>query len=287
MELCLGTVQLGTAAGTDYNEAVKMLEYAFENGIKSIDTSGAYAESEQTVGNFLADVNRSDVSVATKIRPGILYNVDPKNYYQVLKDALKGSLKNLRTDYADGCLFHNAEYVLNEEALAALSQLKKDRLVKKTGVSIYIPREFASAIDSPLVDIIQIPYNILDTRLDGLLKKTNREIFARSAFLQGLLLMNLEDIPPALSDIKPYILRIDSFCDYHGYTRLSLLLNFLKSQPKIDKLVFGAGNIHQLKEVIDAYDTTVDLTALRELTYEFAGIDERIISPNLWHGEYK
>lgn len=293
MELCLGTVQFGMQYGIaskgrpDYNQAEKMLEYAFEHRIRTIDTAGAYGEAEQIVGDFLANIGRGEVNIITKIRPGILYNVEPGNYYQALKDALKGSLRNLRTNYVDGCLFHNAEYALNEEALAALNKLKKDRMVKKTGISIYLPREFSAAIASPFVDIIQIPYNILDTRLDGLLKKTNQEIFARSAFLQGLLLMNLEDVPPALADIKPYILRIDSFCDYHGYTRLSLLLNFLKSQPKIDKLVFGVDNIDQLKEIIDAYNAPVDLTAVRELTYEFAGIDERIISPNLWHGEYK
>lgn len=293
MELCLGTVQFGMQYGTtslgsaDNCGAEKMLTFAFENGIRSIDTAGAYGEAEKIVGAFISKIDRNEIEIISKIRPAILYNIEPKDYYTVLKEAVKGSLKNLRTNYVDACLFHNAEYAVNEAALEALDRLKKDRIVKKTGISVNLPREFTYASDSRYVDIIQIPYNILDTRLDGLLKKTEKQIYARSAFLQGLLLTASQEVPPPLADIKPYLLRIDSFCDYHGYTRLQLMLNFLKSQPKIDKLVFGVDNIEQIKEILEAFDAKVDLGAMRELTYEFAGIDERIISPNLWNAEYK
>jgi len=293
MELCLGTVQFGMQYGIastgrpDYKQAEKMLEYAASHGIKTIDTASAYGEAEKIVGDFIKGADRKKIEIITKIRPGALYNIAPKDYYGTLKENLKSSLKNLNTDYVDGCLFHNAEYADNEEALAALARLKKDRLVKKTGISTYLPSEFASAISSPHVDLIQVPYNLLDTRLDGLLKKATQEIHARSVFLQGLLLMDPDDLPRELWDAKPYLQRIDAFCEYYDVTRMQVMLNFIKTQPKIDKLVFGVDNIEQLKQVEENFQTEVSPVALRELVEEFAVIDEKIIMPNLWHGEYK
>jgi aryl-alcohol dehydrogenase-like predicted oxidoreductase len=265
-----------------------MLKYAAEHGIMAIDTASAYGEAEKIVGQFVKNAGRKKLEIITKIRPGALYSVQPDKYCNTLKQNVKNSLANLNVDCVDGCLFHNAEYAGNSAALEALARLKRDRLVKKTGISVYTPAEFAAAMDSPHVDIIQIPYNLMDTRLDGLLARTDKEIHARSIFLQGLLLMDEDDVPKGLWEAKPYLRRIDSFCEYYGLTRMQAMVNFIKTQPKIDKIVFGVDNMEQLKQVEDAFrHTTADPVALRELSDEFTVLDEKMIMPNLWRVEYR
>ena len=298
MELCLGTVQFGMQYGVasagrpGYDEVERMLRYAADHGITAIDTASAYGEAENFVGRFLKRSDRKKLEVITKIRPGALYNVQPDKYYNALKQNVKNSLANLNTDYLDVCLFHNAEYAENEAALEALAGLKHEKLIRKTGISIYTPSEFTAASGSPHVDVIQIPYNLLDTRLDGPLKRTDKEIHARSIFLQGLLLMAADDLPKELWDAKPYLQRIDSYCEYYGLTRMQVLVNFVKIQPKINKIVFGVDNIDQLQQVAEAFQNTAGdpprlHDTLRELADEFTITDERIIMPNLWRVEYK
>lgn len=293
MELCLGTVQFGMQYGIaskgrpGYEDAEKMLEYAVANGITTIDTASAYGEAEKIVGGFLKHANRSSLRIITKIRPNALFSVEPSQYYHTLKQNIFDSLSNLNISYVDGCLFHNADYVNNEAALCALARLKEDGLVKKTGVSIYLPTEFESALASPAIDLIQIPYNILDTRLDPLLRQCEKEIHARSAFLQGLLLMDEAAVPRNLWNAKPYLHRFRSFCEYHHLTHTQAALAFVKTQPKISRLVFGVDNLAQLKQIKKDFSVSADAVALRELAEEFSGIEERIIMPNLWHVEYK
>lgn len=293
MELCLGTVQFGMQYGISSSgrpqpaEALKMLEYAANNDITTIDTASAYGEAEKIVGDFIERFGRENLQIVTKIRPGLLFNIEPKNYFKTIRQNLKDSLAILRLDNVDACIFHNAEYASNPEALEALAKLKKEGLAKKTGVSIYLPAEFEAAMQSPYVDLIQIPYNILDTRLDGLLKKAHQEIHARSVFLQGLLLMDEQDVPQKLWDIKPYLHTLDAFGERNNVTRMQTLLGFVKLQTKISKIVFGVDNIEQIRQVKEAFDTQVDEAALRDLADEFSVVEERLIMPSLWHGEYK
>lgn len=295
MELCIGTVEFGMQYGIRYSgrpdaeTAEAMLEYARAHGIVSIDTSSAYGEAERIIGGFLHKQPRKEIHIYTQLRPDILYSIPPKNYYNTIRQNLRESLQSLHVEYVDGCLFHNAEYVDNAAAMQALAQLKRDGLAKRTGMSTYTPAEFEKAIRIPSVDILQIPYNLLDTRLDGLLKKVrpNVEIHARNVFLQGLLLTDTDEVPQPLWDAKQYLLRIDAFCEYYGVTRMQAVLNFIKTQPRIDKLVFGVQNMAQLEQVEQAFHVEVSPVALRELAEEFAVVGEKIIMPSLWNVEYK
>jgi aryl-alcohol dehydrogenase-like predicted oxidoreductase len=278
---------VSSAGRPDPAQALEMLEFAADNGITTIDTASAYGEAEKIVGEFISRTDRNKLQIVTKLRPGLLYNVEPGNYYRIIKQNMRDSLDTLGIGYVDACLFHNAEYAGDEAALEALANLKADRMAKKTGVSIYLPSEFDSAMRSPHVDIIQIPYNILDRRLDGLLKVARQEIHARSVFLQGLLLMDEQDVPRKLWDVKPYLHTLDAFCERSGGTRMRTLLGFVKLQNKIGKVVFGADSMEQIRQVREAFEAEADSAALLDLADEFTVVDDRIIMPNLWQGEYR
>ena len=70
-----------------------------------------------------------------------------------------------------------------------LIKLKKEKIVKKVGFSIYTIKDLTLVLSNFKVDIIQCPINIFDKRFEksGLLKKVkekNIELHARSIFLR-------------------------------------------------------------------------------------------------------
>ena len=78
--------------------------------------------------------------------------------------------------------------------------LKSDGLVEKIGLSAYTPEEIAKASTLIDLDIVQVPFNIIDRRLleTGWLNRLHDsgvEIHARSIFLQGLLLEDPQNLP--------------------------------------------------------------------------------------------
>jgi len=106
---------------------------------------------------------------------------------------------------------------------------------KVDGVSVYEPWEAVSALKRENIKYIQVPYSILDQRLDKTLfwhKSKNIKVFLRSVFLRGYLLnySALDNI------IEPY-----------GLNRIETCLLFA-----LDKgdCVVGADNSEQLRQII-------------------------------------
>ncbi len=289
MQLCLGTVQFGmqygiASSGRPGKEDVfEIINHALKNDITTLDTAGGYGDAQTILGEFMACADRKKLNIITKILPNALNEVHENNYYATLKQNISDSLKQLNTDYVDSLLFHNAQYVNDEAALYALNKLKIDGFTKNTGISIYTPSEFEKAACSEYVDIIQIPYNILDTRLDKILLGCTKEIHARSAFLQGLLLMEEANIPNNLVTARPYIKKFADFCKKENLTRTQAALGFVKTQTKIEKIVFGVDNLTQLKQIIYDFNSDTPALLLKELASEFTGIEEKIIMPPLWN----
>jgi len=66
--------------------------------------------------------------------------------------------------------------------------------MRRIGVSIYTQREFLQAANEDRFDVVQVPHVLYDRRSEfGKLGNDDRldfSIYARSIFLQGLLLLN-------------------------------------------------------------------------------------------------
>lgn len=82
-------------------------------------------------------------------------------------------MHRLKSDRLDGLLFHNAEYVFRTPAVEALIGEKYRGAVNRVGVSVYAPAEAEEALAYDGLDVIEVPYNVLDRRLD------------RSGFFEG------------------------------------------------------------------------------------------------------
>lgn len=197
------------------------------------------------------------------------------------------SLSRLHTDYLDSYLLHSSRYVYNDEIIDALNKLKTDGYVRKIGVSVYEVDEAKRCINQSNIDFMQLPYSIFDQRmLHGkvfeLAKDGNIQIHSRSAFIQGLILMKVNEVPPFLSKAKPMLCKIDDLCVKYGISRVALAMSFVKYQDAISHLVFGVDNMEQLKENIQLFTHSVSEEIVLEISKEFVNLQTDIVMPSLW-----
>lgn len=295
MELCLGTVQFGMDYGIkgqkqpSVEQAVDMLDYATQNGINTIDTANAYGSAEDVVGAFLEKktIARDKLFIVSKFRPNLLDDVGQDKYYEIMRNNLENTLSRLHTAYLDSYLLHSARYIFDDEIIDTLNRLKADGLAERVGVSVYEPEEAKKCIERPNVDFMQLPYSIFDQRMEkaGVFeyaKNNNIQIHSRSAFIQGLILMEEDEVPPFLAKAKPIVKKISLLCERHGLSKISLAMNYVKQQSRISHLVFGVDNLEQLKEDIEIFSEDISTDIIDDIAKEFTDIEADIVMPSLW-----
>lgn len=293
--LCLGTVQFGMKYGINNQigrqptkeESFAMLDYALEHGIDTIDTACAYGEAEEILGNYLKQrADKHNLKVISKLRPNV---IEPGNIAEnIVMQECKGSLKRLSIDQLDGYLLHTPEYIYREDILAALVKVKQQGYVRNIGVSIYDLKEGYAAIETGVVDYIQLPYSILDQRgiKEGFIaaaKEAGITIFTRSAFLQGLFMMDYNSIPKHLKNAIPYLETMERIIKEYEIDKASAILQFVKREKEIDYLVFGVEKIEQLQEDIQkANQADMPEECMIRLKKEIDNVEQSIIFPSLW-----
>ena len=151
-EICLGTMNYGKQNTLD--EAQKLLDYAFSQGINFIDTAEMYpaptcaktlGKTEEYIGKWLSKKQRDKVTIATKVcgRPNETLSLNwiregksCINDVNVQK-AIDGSLSRLQTDYIDLYQIH-----------------WPDRYVPLFGASDYNPRYERETI--PIIEQLEV-----------------------------------------------------------------------------------------------------------------------------------
>lgn len=277
-KLALGTVQFGQDYGVtnnkgkiSANEAEKILKFLEFNNIDTLDTAPSYGVSEKVLG-MIGIENFNVISKTMPLELGVRNVI--KSIYQ--------SLNNLNISNLDGLLIHNINEVYDnkfDNLYQELIRLKQEKLINKIGFSTYTPDQVDFIIYNFDFDLIQVPFNVFDTRLiEGgqlsLLKNQNIEIHARSIFLQGLLL--------SFNELDNYFLKwIGEFDRYQeivkgsNLTLLEYALNFALNIQEIDKVIVGVNSRKQLIEINDAILDQMNLQA-------FNINDEKLLNPSLW-----
>ncbi len=290
--LVLGTVQLGMVYGLnnthgqpEKEEAFSILDAAWGHGINTFDTAYAYGSAEKVLGEWITFRSLTeDIHVVSKMRPHILeaFRDDPN----VIGKDLRKSLKDLNLERLDGYLLHSPGDITSE-VVTHLKSFKEDALVRNIGASTYTETEAVKALDMG-IDYIQIPYNVLDQRLDKtdffeIAKKNNVEVFARSPFLQGLLLMEPDEVPAHLSAARTYVVKFREIAARYHLSPLEAALLFVSAHSGINHIVFGVDTLPQLEEICAAASHAVPDGMVKEIRNSFADIPETVINPSLWN----
>lgn len=125
------------------------------------------------------------------------------------------------------------------------------------------------------IDVVQLPYNILDRRFEKLFKlfkKKKIKIYARSIFLQGLLITQLKNKFSNFYELK----KLNNFSLKNNISKLNLCFNFVANNTFIDKILLGVDNLKQLKQIFEI--PKKKLTNINELRSS----NMRLIDPRNW-----
>lgn len=290
MKVGLGTVQFGIDYGisnvigqTTVSEVKKILAFGSRHQVKMLDTAALYGGSEAVLGECLSAQHEFHIVTKTAKRD---HQLSISENLAVWKQTFKNSLMLLRQSQVYGLLAHNAEDLLADDGAAFIDILqswKAQGLVRKIGASVYTIRQVEELLHRTDIDLIQISLNVLDQRLlhNGLLtrlKQQGIEVHVRSVFLQGVLVMEPDTLPPYFDSVRELLREYRNYIKQCNLTPVEAALGFVQSLPEVDAIVCGVNNCAQLMEIVEAAQREINITDFAR----FAVVDEAIVNPALW-----
>jgi aryl-alcohol dehydrogenase-like predicted oxidoreductase len=292
-KMTLGTVQLGLNYGIankegkpDQEKAFRILDSALASGINCLDTAADYGDSEKVIGEYLHSVNkRSELFIVTKLKLG---NIPAPEIETRMRRSVENSLKNLRTDYLDILLLHDANDFsgCENEITAVMEKLLSEGTIRMAGASCYNYREIEPMLGEEIYHAFQIPVNLLDmriTRSPAAEKLMNRLIFARSVYLQGLFFMDPSGLKGNLREIEPFLIKINEISEEFSIPVDKLAVCYVSSLSYINSLVVGADNPEQVKINAGLLDSVpFDQETVNRIEEKLKGAPDWLFKPWLW-----
>ena len=286
-KLGLGTVQFGTDYGLNSldgqvrpKEVKKILNYARSKQIVLLDTAPAYGNSEEILGG----INNSEFQVVTKTRHFDTLKIT-NDEISLLNQDFNNSLKKLNQIKIYGLLIHNADDLLKpggEKILDLLQKFKQTNKLMKVGVSVYDHIKLHSILDNFDIDMVQLPFNIIDRRMldSGMLAslyKKGIEVHARSVFLQGLLLMSGKLMPSKFNRWSNLWKLWHEWLHDNQISPVEASVRYAISFSEIAKVLVGVDSVNQLKEIYKASSGT-----LPKIPDELQTTDADLLNPSNW-----
>ena len=283
--LALGTAQFGLVYGVanrtgqvSHHSAASILSSARHAGVDTLDTAVAYGNSEQVLGDIGVDGWR----IVTKL-PALPAATD--NIKAWVSEVFASSLRRLRVSRVHGLLLHQPGDLLSadgERLYSAMQELKAAGLLNAIGVSIYDPAELERFEGRFRFDLVQAPFNLVDRRIERSgwlqrLKNAGVEVHTRSAFLQGLLLMQEDQRPEYFRRWRSLWAALHGWLSASGISALQACLSFALSRPGIDRVVVGVDTPAHLDEMLRAARGE-PLSIPEELFNE----DPDLVNPSKW-----
>ena len=282
-KLIIGTAQFGMSYGianpsgrVKKNQVYKILDFAYANGINTLDTAKAYGNSEDVTGSYIKQNKEKNWAAVTKVKSsfGALYN-------QVLNTALKLNINPYVV------LAHSSKDYFNSSFRNELYNLKETLNVKKVGVSIYNVNEIKSVLSLDILpDVIQLPMSIIDTRLFNNkmlddIKNKQIEIHVRSVFLQGLMFIAPDKFDNFFKDLIKPIKSLKKIANQEKLSLSELSLLWVCSLDQVDKVIVGIDNFEQLVEHVSTLEKDVNPKIYKDaLNIRFD--NNKILNPSLW-----
>jgi len=186
----------------------------------------------------------------------------------------------------EGILLHRGSDLEKPGVLAGLKQLVESGLCNRVGISTYHPGEAERAIQLEL-GMIQIIYSLFDRRFEssGFLTHAcgrDMKIYARSPFLQGLLLMDPENLPKHMKFAEAALRRWRMGLEQVGMDPLPAALAYSLNNPAIDCVVLGVDTPPQLEEILSQSRIRLSESDLKILENQVGEVGDDIILPYLW-----
>lgn len=293
VKLGLGTAQFGlnygvtnTKGRTPVADVSAILGDCSARGVDILDTAALYGESESVLGRQIPRPHGFRII-------GKTINLDSSQplpeSLETVRSGVFSSLTKLGESKLHGLLVHKAADLLGPSGDALfkmLVSLREAGLVDKIGASVYAPEETAILIERYPLEIVQFPLNVFDQRMmeSGMLSELRQrdvEIHVRSAFLQGVLLIdNAERLPQGLLGLTNPLQQFRDRLRAWGISPLAGALAFLKSLAVIDVVLCGVTSLSEWLEIAEVFGKLPDLST--NSFKDLAQSDVNIIDPRLW-----
>ena len=219
----------------------KILDAAKSYNINSIDTAKSYGESEFLIGEYTKKEVNNYWDITTKI----------SNQNQPLIEQINNSFK-LMPNCNISFLAHSAKLFLKKNYQTTIHNLKDQKVIKNMGVSIYSSIEVEKILSlEKKPDIIQIPINVLDTRLirNGIfdkIKKENIQIQIRSVFLQGLFYLSDYVLKKKFRDCYKKVSKLKEISKRENLSLPQLSLLWVSKLEGVNNIIVGVDSLSQL-----------------------------------------
>lgn len=225
-------------------EAIRMIRYAFDNGVNYIDTAYVYhrGTSEVLVGKALQDGYRKKVKLATKMPTWLVKSQEDMDKY------LEEQLTRLNTEYVDFYLLHGLDAerwskLTDLKVLDWLEKKKEEGKIKHLGFSFHDEyASFKKIIDSyDRWTLCQIHYNYVDSHYQAGMRGL------KYAASKGLAVVIMEPIAGGRLAIKPPQ-EIQAIWDKAEKRRTPAewALQWLWNQPQVSVVLSGMSTMEQV-----------------------------------------
>jgi len=229
----------------------QILHVAQENGINHFDTARSYTDAELILGKFL---NKSQpLYIDSKIG-----TLECKSIASIT-DSVKESLHMLGVPKLNTLYLHNSDLLSGSTSSIVRQGMEKVielGLAEHLGVSVYTLNQLIEAKTIfPTLSQFQVLENLCDRRLITSnklieLTKLGNDINIRSIFLQGLLLMDLENLPVKLQGAAKSIESLTKYATNNSVSVIDLCVAYVKTIPWVNSYLVGVESASQLRQII-------------------------------------
>lgn len=283
MELALGTVQWGLAYGiagrgsvVPENEVRAILKMAWRRGVRVLDTATAYGDIEERLSRLIDGL---PFRVVSKI-PALPTGATERDAAAWALAQAQRSRERLGASLT-GMLFHRDEDLVGQRGTAVWRELaswaREHQLT--LGASVYAPRSALVLHRAPGIALTQLPGNAFDQRVIAAMPTApaGLEVHLRSAFLQGLLLMDVDAAVRRLPAAAPTLRNWHTWCAEQTLSPLVAALSIAKGFAAVSAVVVGVDSQAHFEEVADAWEAARPI-----LAPALAQDADDIIDPRLW-----
>lgn len=277
----IGTVQFGLNYGI-VNESnsiisdpdlLEFLDVATDLGFLKFDTADDYGNVNLRFNKLRCEKKYPNLLLQNKVM--FRGEMDISRWFETSLKKSQGLLGNL-----DSLLIHNG-FEIPKKKVKELLQAKNEYHCD-VGLSVYSPNQFFEYLDYEKL-VIQIPFNVANYTLmtPAIEGKVKCKVQARSIFLQGLLLTDLNKIPTKFARYLSYFKDYECYVQSYKMSKLEFNLAFVLGKKWIDELVVGIQNIEQLITLNSALEKIKNLCDDIEFNKLFP-CDPDLIDPRLW-----
>ena len=294
---------MGGWTGSDDAESAAALDRAVALGCNFFDTAWAYGEgrSERLLGDLLRRHPGTRIYAATKVPPKnrvwpgkrgtLVGEVFP---YTHILDYTEKSLRNLGQDTIDLQQLHvwDDSWTTDDGWKRAVDTLKTSGRIRAFGISVnrWEPRNVIAALETGLVDWVQVVYNLFDQNpADVLFPACERHqiaVIARVPFDEGSLtgaltptttwpdgdFRNIYFKAPQLADTLTRVASLQLRVEEWGMTLPDAALRFILANPTVTTVIPGMRTMSHVERNLAASDAGAlppsQMTALKTFRWD-------------------